>query len=138
MKRGVMWLVCLSLSGLFVGGCSTAPEAEVVAMGSCPTCDKEMAMSDFCSTCTTVATTGETFECKKQEGKVVKAGTYCSKTNSFRFQETFVCKGCDNTVKKGAYCGKEKVYRALPAVAYCENCKKPYAKAEGRCPRCGK
>ncbi len=137
MKKGVVLIACFALSGFFLGGCTSTPEAGTVGAGTCPGCGQEMEINAFCTKCTAVATTGEEFECAKEEGKMLKAGTYCSKKNCFRFRETIVCKTCGKTVKKGTYCEEHKVYRGLPAVAYCEKCKKPYARAEGACPRCG-
>ena len=107
-------------------------------LAKCPVCGAEGPEGWYCAKCNAVCTSVGKFKCKKNASKMMTAGTYCPKANRFRFPAgSPKCPGCGN--EKGMWCEKGcDAYTMTFGVAYCDKCKKPYAKTPAGCPRCGK
>ncbi|HUS91936.1 MAG TPA: family 16 glycoside hydrolase, partial [Phycisphaerae bacterium] len=109
----------------------------LAALGKCPSCGKEGPEGWYCAKCNTVCTREGQFDCKKEPGKKMTSGTYCPKANRFRFApDAPTCAKCGKA--KGMWCAPCEGYYMTAGVAYCEKCKKPYAKTPAGCPKCGK
>jgi len=108
----------------------------LAALAKCPKCGREGPEGWYCAKCGTVCAPAGTVKCAEC-GQDAKAGTYCAKGNRWHLAGGPECPECGN--KKGMWCEMGcDMYYMTGGVAYCEKCKKPYAKTPAGCPKCGK
>ncbi len=102
-------------------------------LGKCPVCGAEGPEGWYCAKCKAVCTTMGEFPCKKNADKKMTAGTYCPKSNRFRFPATAPkCGKCGKEM--GVWCSGCGSYAMTIGVTYDKDAKKPVPKTPKNIP----
>lgn len=138
MKRICFLLTLFALLGTV--GCEKKESSgteNVRTIASCSVCGQEMPEDAYCAGCNAVATTETALVHCDVCDKDFEPGTYCAHCNRFMLNAKVHCGNCQDQVVKGHYCTTEKLFKGLPAVAYCPEHGKPHAQTQ-TCPDCQK
>lgn len=138
MKRIGFLLTLLAFLGTV--GCEKKESGgteNVRTIAACSTCGQEMPEDAYCAGCNAVATTETALVHCDVCDKDFEPGTYCAHCKRFMLNAKVHCGNCQDMVVKGHYCTTEKLFKGLPAVAYCTEHGKPHAQTQ-TCPDCQK